>query len=59
MERKKRKQRNVYIYYRYEDRQWLLDLNSTGRKEILQSKKELQILYDWGIYNVPRKNDFL
>ena len=45
MERKKTQQRNVYIYYRYEYRQWLLPLKSIGRKESLHNRKELQIVY--------------
>ena len=45
MESKATQQRSVYIYYRYEDRQWVVALNSTDRKESLQSRKELQIVY--------------
>ena len=45
MKSKTTQQTNLSIYYTYEDRQWVLDLNSIGRKESLQSRKELQIVY--------------
>ena len=45
MESKTTHQINLYIYYTYEDRQWVLDLISTGREESLQSRKELQSVY--------------
>ena len=46
MERKETKEIHVYIYYRYEDRQWLLDFISISTKESLYiAGKKLQIVY--------------
>ena len=46
MERNETQEIHVYIYYRYEDRQWLLDFNSTStNQKFIHSRKELQIVH--------------
>ena len=46
MERNEKQEIHVYIYYRYEDRQWLLDFNSTStNQKFIHSRKELQIVH--------------
>ena len=62
MERKATQERHVYIYYRYEDGQWLLDFNSTSTKESLyigagkNYKLYMQIYSCSVIYNVVQQN---
>ena len=62
MYEKERQQRDVYIQYRYEDKQWSLDLKSTNRKESLyiarnNYKSYVQIKICIVMYNVvPEKS---
>ena len=60
MERKATQERHVYIYYRYEDGQWLLDFNSTSTKESLyiarkNYKSYMQIYSCIVMYNVVQQ----
>ena len=45
MKRKETQETHVYIYYRYEDRKWLLDFNSTNTKESLHIEGNKYKLY--------------
>ena len=60
MERKATPERHVYIYYRYEDREWLLDFNSTSTNEILyiagkNYKSYMKIYSSIVMYNVVQQ----